>query len=120
MKNNNLSPQNNQPQGREIKQQQRRKLFFLLSPATLGICLLFVALFWGLKDREKPLKSMPLVKPPTQQVASEDLATLVKGNTNFALDLYQQIRSHPKSNQSIIALYSGEKYQISFNQCPLL
>ncbi|MCU0547579.1 MAG: serpin family protein [Oscillatoriaceae cyanobacterium Prado104] len=101
MKNNNLSPQNNQPLEREIKQQQRRKLFFLRWPATLGTCLLFVALFLGLKDREKPLKSIPLVKPPTQQVASEDLTTLVKGNTKFALDLYQQIRSQTPDTENI-------------------
>ncbi|XWK88150.1 MAG: serpin family protein [Phormidium sp.] len=101
MKNNNFSSEDDEPLDNQVKQQPRRKLFFWLLPATIGSCLLFVALFFALKGRETPLKSTPLVKPPTQQLASKDLATLVQGNTKFALDIYKQISSQTPAKENV-------------------
>jgi len=101
MKSNNFSSENDAPLDNQVKQQPRRKLFFWLLPATFGSCLLFVAILLALKGRETPLKSTPLVKPPTQQVASKDMATLVQGNTKFAIDLYKQLGSQKPATENV-------------------
>lgn len=101
MKNNNFSSENDEIVDKEVKQPPRRKLWFWLWPATFGSGLLFLVLFFVFKGQEISLKSTPLVKPPTQQLASQDLTTLVKGNTKFALNLYQQIGSQTSATENV-------------------
>jgi serine protease inhibitor len=106
MTQNNLYSETNSPQDKPIKQPPRRKLSFWLMPATLVSGLLFVGVFFALNSRQKPLNSIPLVKPPQQQLANKDMGTLVKGNTQFALNLYQQLASQTTTENIFFSPYS--------------
>lgn len=71
------------------------KLSFWPVPSFIAFGLFLIALpFFGCDRNQAALSSKPLVKP-TQQVASQDMATLVEGNTKFALNLYSQLRTQP-------------------------
>ena len=106
MTQNNLSSEKDSTQDKPIKQPPRRKLSFWVMPATLVSGLLLVGVFFALNSRQKPLNSIPLVKPPQQQLANKDMGTLVKGNTQFALNLYQQLASETTTENIFFSPYS--------------
>jgi serpin B len=83
------------PYDRKNQLSPQLKLSFWRLPSFIAFGLSLISLlFFGCNNNQTPLSSKPLVKP-TQQVASKDMATLVEGNTKFALNLYSQLRTQP-------------------------
>jgi hypothetical protein len=75
-----MTGQKFRPSDRKNQLSPQLKLSFWRVPSFIAFGLLLIALlFFGFK----------------QQVASKEMATLVKGNTKFALNLYSQLRTQP-------------------------
>ena len=90
-----MTGQKFRPYDRKNQLSPQLKLSFWRVPSFIAFGFLLISLlFFGCYRNQTPLSSKPLVKP-TQQVSSKDMATLVEGNTKFALNLYSQMRTQP-------------------------
>lgn len=87
---NDLSSEKDDFQPQPIKQQFRRKLSFWIGSATLVSGLLLAG----------------IVLHSNGRVANKDMATLVRENTKFTLDLYKQLASETTTENIFFSPYS--------------